>query len=77
MDGKELRSLRKGLGLTQHQFGNLIGVHPRTVRKWEGEEQPIPPTVVALGVLLTHEKLGASAMRALVAHFVASLKQGD
>lgn len=27
--------LRQKLGLTQGQFGNLFGVHPMTVSKWE------------------------------------------
>lgn len=29
--------LREQLGLTQAQFGNLFGVHPMTVSKWERE----------------------------------------
>ena len=28
-------SLRKSLGLSQAQFGNLFGIHPMTVSKWE------------------------------------------
>lgn len=31
----EIASLRKKLGLSQTQFGNLFGVHPMTVSKWE------------------------------------------
>lgn len=77
MDGTELRRIRKGLGLTQHQFGNLVGVHPRTVRKWEWGDQPIPAPMVSLGVLLAHEQLGKPVMKALVRHFVESVKQGD
>ena len=35
MTGPEVASIRAGLGLTQVQFAQLLGVHPLTVSKWE------------------------------------------
>jgi putative transcriptional regulator len=36
MEGSEIRSIRRLLGLNQAQFGQLMGVHAITVSKWEG-----------------------------------------
>ena len=33
----KIAALRKKLGLSQSQFGNLFDVHPMTVSKWERE----------------------------------------
>jgi putative transcriptional regulator len=39
----ELQQVRERLRLTQAQFGQLLGVHPMTVSKWErGVAQPTP-----------------------------------
>lgn len=35
MEGNSISTLRTRLGLSQAQFGNLFGVHPMTVSKWE------------------------------------------
>lgn len=35
MTQADIASLRKRLGLNQTEFGNLFGVHPMTVSKWE------------------------------------------
>lgn len=35
MTKEELRQVREGLGLTQEQFAQLLGVHTLTVSKWE------------------------------------------
>lgn len=43
--GQQIRALRKGLGLTQNEFGKLMGVHGGTVKKWEGEKQIISRTI--------------------------------
>lgn len=44
MTPKEIRTLRQELlHLTQPQFGQLFGVHPMTVSKWErGQLEPNP-----------------------------------
>ena len=45
MDRQELRERRKRLGLTQEQFGRLLGVTARAVGKWEAGEVPISPAI--------------------------------
>lgn len=35
MQPEGIADLRKRLGLNQMEFGNLFGVHPMTVSKWE------------------------------------------
>lgn len=41
MGPKEVSNLRERLELSQSQFGQLFGVHPMTVSKWErGSLQP-------------------------------------
>lgn len=35
MNSESIFDLRKRLGLNQMEFGNLFGVHPMTVSKWE------------------------------------------
>lgn len=35
MNQEAIANLRKRLGLNQMEFGNLFGVHPMTVSKWE------------------------------------------
>jgi len=41
MDSTQVKNVRKTLGLTQPLFGQLLGVHPMTVSKWErGELEP-------------------------------------
>lgn len=36
--GNTLRRLRKAHGLTQHQLGELVGVHHSHISKWEKED---------------------------------------
>lgn len=40
---KTLQELRKERKLTQQQLSNLLGVHIRTIGKWEHHEVNIPP----------------------------------
>lgn len=35
MDSSQIRKIRKGLGLTQAELAQLLGVHSITVSKWE------------------------------------------
>lgn len=39
--GKQIRAIRKSMGMTQNEFGSLIGVHGGTVKKWEAERVQI------------------------------------
>ena len=38
MDGSEIRTLRKRLGLTQEEFAHQIGVTFATVNRWENRK---------------------------------------
>ncbi|HOX44532.1 MAG TPA: helix-turn-helix domain-containing protein [Myxococcota bacterium] len=43
MTGKEIAAIRNGLEMTQTHLGQLLGVHPLTVSKWErGHLTPTP-----------------------------------
>lgn len=33
--GSKIKTIRKNLKLTQKEFGNLLGVHEKTIRMWE------------------------------------------
>ncbi len=35
MSGADIAKIRKNLNMTQAQLGQLLGVHPLTVSKWE------------------------------------------
>lgn len=35
MNKDQIAALRKNMGLSQPEFGQLFGVHPMTVSKWE------------------------------------------
>ena len=38
MNGKELRTIRRGVKLTQAEFAELVGVSANTVARWERDE---------------------------------------
>lgn len=46
--------VRKKLGLSQAHFGNLFGVHPMTVSKWERDI--LRPTDYQLALMMEFEK---------------------
>lgn len=49
MNGKNLKEIRKQLGLTQTELANLIGrTTMRTVQNWEGDKNTIPDYVEEL-----------------------------
>ena len=49
MSSKEIYKLRRGLGLNQDKFGQLLGIHPMTVSKWErGILTPTPYQVAMM-----------------------------
>jgi DNA-binding transcriptional regulator YiaG len=45
MDRQEIRDRRRRLGLTQEQFGRVLGVTARAVGKWEAGDAPISPAI--------------------------------
>lgn len=56
MTPAELRAIRKRLGLTQTGLAARIGVHLRSVQKWEGGERAISePVALLLQTLQTPE----------------------
>lgn len=58
MKGDELRDVRIGLGLTQEQLGERLGVHRVTVARWESGARVIPlRTIEALQLLAGDSRL--------------------
>ncbi len=43
---RKIRDLRKLRGLTQAQFGELLGVSNRTISNWEKEVVPVPKSAI-------------------------------
>jgi putative transcriptional regulator len=54
MKPAQIKEVRRRLGcLTQSELAKQLGVHLRTVQKWEGgERRPRGPALVALRLLL-------------------------
>ncbi len=50
------RALRTRLGLTAGAEARLLGVDPRTVRRWDLGERDVPPPVRRLLMLLDRER---------------------
>jgi len=48
MTSDEIKAIREGLGLTQAQLAQLLGVHPITISKWERGVAPPQPYHAAL-----------------------------
>ena len=42
MEAREIRQLRRRMGITQARLGELIGVHRITVVRWESGHRPTP-----------------------------------
>jgi DNA-binding transcriptional regulator YiaG len=42
MTPSEIKAARTSFGLSQSAFADLIGVNPRTIRRWESGETVIP-----------------------------------
>ena len=56
----ELRISRNSLGWTQERLARALRVNPRTIRKYEGGQRPIPGLVdVAIWFLLRYGASGA------------------
>lgn len=50
----DVKRLREQLGLSQAQFGNLFGVHPMTVSKWERDI--LQPTHYQMALMMDFQK---------------------
>jgi transcriptional regulator with XRE-family HTH domain len=46
--GNELKVIRTGLGLTQEELGQRLGVRKNTIWRWENEQRRIPEPVARL-----------------------------
>lgn len=52
MTAATLAKIRAAAGLTQAELAEKLGVHLRTVQKWEGNERAIPEPIVKLLAIL-------------------------
>lgn len=60
MTKKQIRALRKSLGMTQTTFAEAVGVTMDAVRKWEaGRRKPQGPAIL----MMTGLKLKAAAQQ--------------
>jgi len=48
MKGRELRTIRQRLGLTQAKVAAALAVAPNTVARWERDERRITPPMALL-----------------------------
>jgi DNA-binding XRE family transcriptional regulator len=46
MNGKDLRRLRRQLGMTQMQLGDALDIHWNTIARAERDEIPVPRTTI-------------------------------
>lgn len=44
----EIKEIRTRVGMTQEQFGELLGIPRRTIQNWEGGQRKCPDYVIAL-----------------------------
>lgn len=67
MTGAQVRILRDVLGMTQDQFGALLGVHRITVHKWEHDVLiPSPWMNAVMSSFKRSRKVGERVKNALV-----------
>jgi DNA-binding transcriptional regulator YiaG len=59
MTGKQLKALRKSLGLSLAQASRQVEVSSRTWCRWESGAQDIPPGALKLFMMLNEKKPGA------------------
>lgn len=52
MTAAQLRAVLDRLGLSQSEASRLLGIDPRTMRRWVLDEQPVPSPVAILFRLL-------------------------
>ena len=66
MSPEEFQKAINALGLDQPATAILLGVHPRTVRRWVNDEREVPPPVANfLRLLKVAKKSGAWAINKL------------
>lgn len=58
LTGKELRFLRKEMGLTQAELGQYVGLDAQTVARWEKDQYPVTPAADIVIRLLYLEHIG-------------------
>ena len=59
IEPRQVRRVRKALGLTQSQFAELLGVHLVTVKKWEtGKQGMRAPADRLIRLLAERERRG-------------------
>jgi len=61
---KGIRSLRKRLGLSQTEFGRLVGVSAQSVTLWENKDGRLNLRKATLQAILAAKQLGAREARA-------------
>ena len=73
MTSLDIQKLREKLKLTQAQFGQLLGVHPMTISKWERPGDPSEPNAYQVAMMEKfkeasekEEGLGTGVVAALV-----------
>lgn len=69
--GVPLRTIRDRLGLTQAQFGALLGVQGCTVCRWESTADPLHPTVFQVGLIHLFDAAGRAHPRTREANDIA------
>jgi DNA-binding transcriptional regulator YiaG len=55
MEPGEFKQIRFGLGLSQMEMGEEMGVNVRTIQKWEGNETSIPGPAVKLARIIANK----------------------
>ena len=57
MEILDIKQIREKLGVTQEQFAEMVGVHPRTVQNWEaGSVIPQSKRAILRQLMDTHNK---------------------
>ncbi|MBP0614299.1 helix-turn-helix domain-containing protein [Jiella mangrovi] len=51
MTPTEFRQARRQLGLSASQLGEILNTDPRTIRRWEQDDETRPPNPVAVRVM--------------------------
>lgn len=51
MTPAEFKAARNHLVLSASQLAGILNVHPRTIRKWEREDETRPPNPIAVRVV--------------------------
>ena len=58
IDGRELRFLRTGMGLTQAELGQILQKEPLTIGRWERGETALDANAETIVRLVAAERLG-------------------